>query len=374
MTDTFATTGIEITEWLTRSLGKDGIVGPTPVQVAAIPAVLSGKDVVIQSGTGTGKTLAYVLPLLQRARQDTTFRVVIIAPSPELAMQILRTVEAYKGPGLKSASLVGSGNIERQKERLKEHPQVLVGTPGRVLEMIFARKVQTRSIKALVLDEIDQILSPQNEAELREVCSRPEFDSQILVASATFGKRGEAFAHDYMGADLCRLQLQASPLIQNIAHHYVVFPDQRSEIALVRLLEEREIDLALVFVHKSYYVAKLFHALKEHQIPCATLSAEGDKRRRQQAIDALKHREVRVLVATDAAARGLDIKDLAWVIHFELANDKNAYLHRAGRTGRAGKTGTSVVMVTRDELPILERQARELRVEFSALPPHESRT
>ena len=133
MTHAFSTTGLEVPEWLAQRLDKDGIATPTPVQVAAIPAVLAGKDVVIQSGTGTGKTLAYVLPLLERARRDAGFRVVIIAPSPELAMQILRVVEAYKGPGVKSTSLVGSGNIERQKEKLKTHPQILVGTPGRVL-------------------------------------------------------------------------------------------------------------------------------------------------------------------------------------------------------------------------------------------------
>ena len=146
-----------------------------------------------------------------------------------------------------------------------------------------------------------------------------------------------------------------------------MFADKRTEIALVRLIQDLDIEQALVFVHNSYFIAKLFHALQDHHIPCVTLSAAGDKQRRQQALDALKTREARVLVATDTAARGLDVKDLAWVIHFEMANDKEAYLHRAGRTGRAGNTGTSIVMVTKDELPALERQARELRLEFAAL-------
>ncbi|MBI5507521.1 MAG: DEAD/DEAH box helicase [Deltaproteobacteria bacterium] len=365
MSHPFASTGLDIDDRLAACFGKDGIEAPTPVQQRAIPLVLAGKDVIIQSGTGTGKTLAYVLPLLQRAGREPDFRAVIIAPSPELAMQILRTVEAYKAQGVRSTSLVGSGNIERQKEKLKAHPQIIAGTPGRVLEMIFARKVKTKSIKALVLDEVDQILSDQNDAELKEVCSRPEFEAQIILASATIAKRAEAFAREAMHEERLRPSVDRSPLPQNIEHRFMVFAAERSESALVRLIRGLDIDRALVFVHKGYTVPKLFHALVNHQIPCATLSAEADKRQRQQAIEALRSGAARVLVATDAAARGLDIKDLRWVIHFELANDKQAYLHRAGRTGRAGKRGTSIVMVTKDELPALERQARELRLELA---------
>jgi ATP-dependent RNA helicase DeaD len=363
----FASTGLAVTEILTRGLARHGIAEPTAVQEAAIPAVLAGQDLIIQSGTGTGKTLAYVLALLDRAHRDPQFRVVIMAPSPELALQILRTVEAYKSPSLKSASLVGSGNIARQKERLKEHPQVLVGTPGRVLEMIFARKVQTRTIKALVLDEVDQILTDQNAAELDEICSRPEFDSQIITASATFGRRAEAFAQSRMKPERRRLQLAASPLRENIAHRFVVFPGDRAELPLVRLFAELEIDRALVFVHKSYNVAKLFHALNAHDIPCVTLSAERTKGERGKALAAIRAGAARALVATDAAARGLDIEGLAWVIHYELANNNESYLHRSGRTGRAGKIGTSIVMVTKEELPVLERLARELKLDFTPL-------
>jgi superfamily II DNA/RNA helicase len=363
----FAKTGLEVSDALARSLEKQGITAPTAVQEAAIPVVLAGQDLVMQSGTGTGKTLAYLLPLLQRASHDPELRVVIMAPSPELAMQILRTAEAHKPPTLRSASLIGSGNIERQKDRLKQHPQLIVGTPGRVLEMIFTRKLKAATIRVLVLDEIDQILSEQNDAELREICSRPEVDCEIIVASATFGKRGDAFAHDFMAPERVRLQLQASPLKQNIRHLVAVFAGQRDEAALARLLRELEIDAALVFVKNGFYVARLFNSLREHGVPVATLSAAGDKRQREQALEAFKRREVRVLVATDAAARGLDVKDLAWVIHFEPANDKEAYLHRAGRTARAGNEGTSVIMVTERELPVIERQARELKIELEEL-------
>ncbi len=368
MTESFAIPGLTLSETAQKSLLREGIVEPTAVQLAAVPEVLAGKDVIIQSGTGTGKTLAYLLPLLQRAERDPSLRVLVLAPSPELALQILRTMEAYKSPTLKSASLVGSGNTERQKDKLKKHPQFVVGTPGRVLEMIFDRKLLAKSINVLVLDEIDQILNEQNEAALREIISRPEYNSSFIVASATFGKRAEAFAHDCMSKDRVRLQVEGSPLRQNIQHQYMVFAEHRNELTLPRLIKKLKIDAALVFVHKGYTVAKLFHALQAHQIPCATLSAERSKQQRQEALEDFKSRKVRVLVATDAAARGIDIKDLSWVIHFELANDHQSYQHRAGRTGRAGKNGTSLVMVERGELETLERQAKALRVQFTQLP------
>jgi ATP-dependent RNA helicase DeaD len=364
---TFAETGLEVDEALTQALARQGISTPTAVQAAAIPVVLAGKDAIIQSGTGTGKTLAYLLPLLQRARHDAAFRVVVLAPSPELAIQILRVAEAFKAPGLGSLGLVGSGSLDRQKEKLKKHPQIVVGTPGRVLELIFARKLKTATLGAMVLDEIDQILSPQNEAELRELCSRPEMKAQLVVASATFGRQGDAFARDYMAEDRVRLQLEASPLRETIRHRYHAFAAARDERELGRLLVSAEIDAALVFVHKAFWVPRLYHALNDQGLSCATLSAEASGPQRKEALEALKSRSVRALIATDAAARGLDVKDLGWVVHFELPNDKASYLHRAGRTGRSGKTGTSVVMITRDEEPALERLARELRLSFTQL-------
>ena len=359
--------GVDMPEFLHKALASNGITAPTGVQRAAMEPVLSGDDVLIQSGTGTGKTLAYLLPLLQRVRADASCRVLIVAPSPELAMQILRQVEIYKGPGISSASLVGSGNIGRQKERLKKHPQVMVGTPGRVLEMIFARKLQTKHIKALVLDETDLILSEKNDEELREICSRPEFKAQVVLASATFGKYAEAFARDHMSPDRHRVQVDMTPLHANIDHRYLKLRGERDPEDLLRVIAECGIEAGLVFVHKSYNVAKLFHALQAEGISCDTVSAERSKQQREQAIEAFRKGKVRMLVATDAAARGLDIKDLRWVIHYEMPNDKNSYVHRAGRTGRAGQTGTSLLLVTPGDMETLQRYVRELKIDISPL-------
>ncbi len=364
MTHPFDDIGLELTEELRSRLAHDGIETPTGAQRAAIPAILAGRDAVIQSGTGTGKTLAYVLPLLERARRDPSFRALILAPSPELAMQILRSIEAYKPRELGTASLVGAGNIQRQKERLKKHPRFLVGTPGRVLELIFARKVRPQTLAALVLDEVDEILSPANDLELRKICARPEVSLQLIVASATIAKRAEAFVRDFMDKARLRVQLDDSPMRSRIDHRYVELLGRRDEAALIELLEQEQIERALVFVRHGFFVPKLFCALRDHGIASVTLSADGDKLRRKRALDAFARREANLLIATDAAARGLDIAELDLVIHFELPNDDESYLHRAGRTARAGRRGTSLLMVTRDEHAALLRLAHKLRLEI----------
>lgn len=357
--------GLVITPEIAARFAKDGITAPTAVQAAAIPAVLAQRDALLQSGTGTGKTLAYLLPLLQRAQQDPKFRVVILAPAPELAIQILRAVEAYKVPTIGSVGLVGGGNADRQKDKLKKHPQIMVGTPGRVLELIFMRKIQTKQIGALVLDETDEILSPHNEIPVKEICNRPEFAAQLICASATFGPRAKAFAEEFMKPERANINIGIQPLNENIEHLVVPFDQQRKEVALLQLLREHRIKKALVFVNKLYNVTHLFRFLTEHNIPCLGLSAERNKQAREQAVRELKKRKSLIVIATDTAARGLDIRDMDYVIHYEVARNAETYLHRAGRTGRAGQSGSSLVFAAPHERYLLSRYASALSITFA---------
>lgn len=364
---TFLVEGLELPEFLAQALERAGIREPTAVQRQAIPLVLAGKDVVIQAPTGTGKTLAYLLPLLQQVRADPTKRVVAIAPSPELAIQILRVVEAFAGPGIDSGSLVGGGNIERQREKLKAKPRIIVGTPGRVLEMIFAKKLKTAEISAVVLDETDEILTPQNESELREIASRPEFRPQLVFASATIAAKAERLAADLMDEGYARITVEAERLPNTIAHLFTTYNERRKEVALARLLDEHRMRRVLVFVNKIQAVPHLYGFLNDHRVSTVTVSRERSKRDREAAVGRFKRGEVRVLVATDAAARGLDLPGLDWVVHFDAARDKDVYVHRVGRTGRAGRPGTSVMMVARDERFLLDRYARELGIRFEPI-------
>lgn len=363
----FKVDGLELPDFVADSLARGGMVQPTAVQSQAIPLVLSGKDVIIQSPTGTGKTLAYLLPLLERVRADGGFRVVVVAPSPELAVQILRVVEAFAGPGVSSGSLIGGGSRERQKDKLKRKPRVLVGTPGRVLEMIFAKKLKTATIGALVLDETDEILSPQNEEGLREIASRPEFKPQLIFASATIGEKAVRLSRDLMAPDFAHIAVGAERLPASIDHYFMTFEAQRKEVWLAKLIDEQRIDRALVFVNKLHNVAHLYRFLNDHGVPSVALSSERSKHDREESVAKLKRGEARVLVATDAAAHGLDVPGLEWVIHYDVARDKDLYLHRAGRAGRAGRTGTSLTMVAQHEMFLLKRYSAGLGVEFRAL-------
>lgn len=367
MQSEFNLEGFKNTPEIAASLQLNSIVAPTEVQVSAFPLILSKQHVALTSGTGTGKTLAYVLPLLQRAKEEPTFRAVVMAPSPELAVQILRTVEVYKDQNVKCVGLVGGGNPERQRDKLKKHPQIMVGTPGRVLEFIFARKIKTQSIGALVLDEVDEILSPENEDGLREICSRPEFAAQLLCVSATIGERAKAFMDAYMRTGSAVAKGGEQPLLTNISHGFVLVNaqnQQSKEGALLQLLARKRIKRAMVFVNKIYNASHLFRMFEEQGIACATLTAERDKQARERAIQLGRGEKPCILIATDTAARGLDIKGIEWVIHYEVARNAATYLHRAGRTGRAGKHGQSVVMVKTDEMYLLDKHSKALGVNF----------
>jgi ATP-dependent RNA helicase DeaD len=359
--------GLDMPEFLAAALKKAGIADATDIQRAAIPAILSGSDVMLQAATGTGKTLAYLLPLLQRVRADAAFRVLILAPSPELAIQIVRVVETFGGPGVTSAALIGGASAERQRERLKKHPRVLVGTPGRVIDFIFDRRLKVAQMSAVVLDETDEILSPHNEKNLREIASRPEFKPQLVFASATFGPQSEKLATDLMRPGFIRLAPATQPLPSTVAHCFMTFDERRKDVWLGRLLDDFRIERALVFVNKIETVGHLYRFLNESGVRTVTISSERGKKDRANAIGAFKSGKARVLVATDTAARGLDVPGLEWVVHYDVARDRDVYVHRLGRTGRAGREGTSVMMVAKHEMFLLKRYNEQLDIELRPL-------
>jgi ATP-dependent RNA helicase DeaD len=361
----FSLEGLHPTPQWQAAFVRDGIHTPTPVQAAAVGPILAGRDVVAYSGTGTGKTLAYLLPLLQRAAEDNGFRILVMAPSPELAIQILRVAETFKLPGTGSVGLVGGGNIERQKDKLKKHPQVMVGTPGRILELVMLKKIKMPTLGAFVLDEADEILSAVNQEPIYDLCGHPNFDAQLICASASFGPASDLFVNQFMRPDHALLRLDAQPLRENIAHIAVPYDPVRKEVELIRLVDRLRVDRALVFVNRLPHVAHLYSFLNERDIPTSGLSGSGNKATRQRAVEDFKKGKTRLLVATDAVARGLDIQGLQWVIHYEMARTAQTYLHRAGRTGRAGAEGHSVVMVAPAEAHLLRRYATDLHIDFT---------
>jgi superfamily II DNA/RNA helicase len=363
----FAATGLEVDEQLLQAFQADGISAPTAVQQAAISPILAGQHVIIQSGTGTGKTLAYLLPLLQRLRKPDTGRCLIFAPATELALQTLRVADRYKHPSINTGSLVATANPRKQKIKVTQSTRLIVGTPGRILEQFAERKL--KGITTIVLDEPDPILATKGADYLREILSRPEPKVQLIFAAATLGAHAQKLAQDFMGDARVHTQVEteADPLQANITHLFLhVGAESARDIQLAHFIEEAKCQRAIVFVNQPNLIRHLFRFLSERNLKPVSLSTDRSKLDRQNALRAFSSSEARVLITTDEAMTGIDLPDVPWVLHFELPTSPEAYVHRAGRTGRAGKMGKSVLLVTREQRPMLERFGKALRVSFAS--------
>jgi superfamily II DNA/RNA helicase len=368
----FAATGLEVDAALLAAFQADGISAPTPVQLTAIPPILAGQHVIIQSGTGTGKTLAYLLPILQRLRAADSGRSLIFAPATELALQTQRVAERYKHPSINTGALVSTTNARKQKAKVTQSTRLIVGTPGRILEQFAERKL--KGVTTIVLDEPDPILASQGADYLREILSRPEPKVQLIFAAATLGTHARRLAEEFMGEARVHTELSKSddPLLTSITHQFMnVRTESTKDIQLAHFLEEAKCKRAIVFVNQPNLIRHLFRFLDERRLKPVSLSTDRSKLDRQNALRAFTTSEARVLITTDQAMTGIDIPDVEWVLHFELPSSALAYVHRAGRTGRAGKSGHSVVFVTREDRPRQERIAKELGIRFTSARPAE---
>ena len=357
--------GFDLTPQVAEALERDGISAPTAVQRVAIPALLTGSPVVVESGTGTGKTLAYLLPVLQRLVRDPDCRVVCVAPSTELAVQVLRVAERYKDPSISACALVTQGNQRLQATRLQKSTRLVVGTLERILEMYERRKL--KGVNLMILDEPEPILGSRESSFLREVLSRPEPKVQLVFVGATFGAQSEQWIRHFMGDAVQRTRVAEDPIKSQIDHLYVrVRHEGEKDVLLARFLRQKRAERAIVFVNQPNLVRHLYRYLTEEGFKTVTVTHERSKQQCKAALTDFRDSKADVLITTDSVATGLDVPDVEWVLHYELPSSAKAYVHRAGRTGRAGQCGTSVVLVTDAERRDLKAIERELAIEFRA--------
>lgn len=359
----FETLGLEPTEPLVRGLREAGIAEPTAAQRQAIPPALQGRHVLVNTGTGTGKTLAYLLPLLQSLREQPG-RAVVFAPGAELAMQTLRVANALKDDDLLTGAAISTSSRKRQKQRLTKSTRLVVGTPDRLIELFRTGKL--KSTRLIVLDELEPILGARDAGFLDTLLARSTPKVQLLVAAATLGRRSEAFVARFM-PDAVRITAGGAPLLDQVSHHVVHAPPSGKDVVLARFIQEHRCRSAIVFAEEPRLQSHLFHFLREHGIPTATLNRERTKNQRERALTAFRRREVKVLLVTDSTARGLDVPEVDWVLHYSVPRGPEAYVHRAGRTGRAGRSGRSVVFLEKREAGELKRLTAALGVRFDAL-------
>lgn len=352
----------ELKPFLQAAWEKSGFKQLTTVQMKTIPYILEGKDVIAESPTGTGKTLSYLIPTLEKIDVDRRgVQAVILASSQELCMQILGEIQKWsEGSGIRNASFIGGANPKRQLEKLKKSPQVVVGTPGRVLELIKQKKLKMHEVKTVVLDEGDQLLIPEHLTTVRHIVNSPLADRQVLVFSATLPAVTEDLARGLTNnPELIKITRDETINAEKVDHVYLVC-EQREKIDLLQKVARLSGIKALAFLNDIGSASIAVTKMNFKGISASVLHSDLKKLERQAALKKFRDGESTMLIATDVAARGLDIKGITHVVHVDFPKEINQYVHRSGRTGRFGASGTVVALVTEREERELKKFYREL--------------
>jgi ATP-dependent RNA helicase RhlE len=345
---------------LLRAVEKQGYDKPTPIQQQAIPLVLEGKDVLAGAQTGTGKTAGFTLPLLQLLQQSHIEgqkrhpKVLVLTPTRELAAQVHESVREYGHYlPLRSAVIFGGVSINPQKQKLIKGVDIVVATPGRLLDHLQQRSIDLSKVEILVLDEADRMLDMGFIRDIRKILNVIPKQRQTLLFSATFSKEIKALASEFLRQpSLIQVTPQntASELVSQIV--YPVDKHRKREL-LAHKIGEENWQQVLVFTRTKHSANKLAEQLGKDGIESAAIHGNKSQGARTKALSSFKAGAVRVLVATDIAARGIDIDKLPHVVNFELPNVAEDYVHRIGRTARAGREGSAVSLVCVDELKLL---------------------
>lgn len=351
-------------EWKKQSYKE-----PTLIQSTMYPILLEGESILGISPTGSGKTVAYLLPLLQRVIKGNGNQLLIILPSQELASQVAEVTRLWaKGLELDVQAIIGGANVKRQIERLKKRPEILVGTPGRVLELIKLKKIKAHLIQTLVLDEVDDLLSDAEFNSTKGIIKSVQADTQVVATSAT----GEQILPRM--DTLFRRELRVIDVTEDdttkgtITHGFIMTPvRKRSEV--LRRLAHVDGFKGLVFFNQVSELGAVSERLNYLGIKHQTLASDQHQVERKRAIQDFETGQVSLLLTTDLGARGLDFSDLEYVIQYDLAQSVPDYIHRSGRVGRMGKHGTVISLVNDGEKRDLNRLYREVEktgIEFFA--------
>ncbi|MEY4581065.1 MAG: hypothetical protein RL701_5768 [Pseudomonadota bacterium] len=373
-------TDFGLSQPLLRAVGEEGYTAPTPIQCAAVPHVLEGRDVLACAQTGTGKTAAFALPILERLLRDREAtaqaqprkpRVLVLSPTRELASQIGACFDAYaKHTQMTSCVVVGGVNLGRQVRALSRPVDVLIATPGRLLDLMRQRAVSFELLTVLVLDECDRMLEMGFIQDVRRIVAALPKRRQTLLFSATMPDSirslAEALLHEPMHVSVTPVASAAVTVEQQL--YFVEKADKRH--LLTRLLHDMPNDRALVFTRTKHTANRVAGHLMKAGITADAIHGNKSQSARERALASFKQGELRALVATDIAARGIDIDRLACVINYDLPNVPEAYVHRIGRTGRAGSSGLALSFCEATERPQLRSIERLTRAPIAIIDAH----
>ncbi|WP_288620962.1 DEAD/DEAH box helicase [uncultured Treponema sp.] len=373
MNTTFSDLGI--TKELTDALALAGITEPTAVQREVIPLIAAKKNIMFQSETGTGKTLAYLLPLIQRLETEENpskaVKILIASPTYELAAQIKVQIQAVSK--IKCALCIGGAPIARQIDMLKEKPQIVIGGAARLLELIHLKKLKADSTEVLVLDEADRLLSPELRDSTEGLLERLPANVELIGNSATVSDytrkilqkaRDGITGGKYSEEDAIKLiTLPLEDVLRKRIEHWAIFAERRDKIDTLRsFINAEKPQKLIVFTARTDQIENIVSKLAYRKIDCAGLSGKTDKKNRKAAIDRFRSGKLPVLVTTDLASRGLDIPGITHVVQMDLPETTDFFIHRAGRTGRAGNTGINCVIGDEREMENYARLEKKIHI------------
>ena len=360
---------------LSRAVAEKGYVTPTPIQREAIPAVLAGRDVLAGAQTGTGKTAAFVLPILQNlaSHQAGAPRALVLTPTRELAAQVAESSRDYgRHTGLRTVVIFGGVSEKPQIEALRTGCDVLVATPGRLLDLAQRRLLDLRQVRCCVLDEADRMLDMGFIHAIRQILKLLPRERQNLMFSATYSEDIRELAGRYLRNPVAIEVAARNAPAERIEQHVYRVPQEHKRHLLAHLINSGNWHQVLVFTRTKHGANRLTQQLQDSGVRAAAIHGNKSQAARVRALTDFKENRITALVATEVAARGLDIKELPHVVNYELPNVPEDYVHRIGRTARAGGSGSAVSLVSPEEAPLLREIEKVLRhsLPVAALPAY----
>ncbi|MCA9373136.1 DEAD/DEAH box helicase [Candidatus Woesebacteria bacterium] len=324
-----------------------GYQSPTPIQDQAIPALLEGKDVIGIANTGTGKTAAFLLPLINKVLLDSKQGVLILAPTRELAVQIQKEFRLFtEGLPISSCLCIGGQNLDRQVQRLRRNPHFVIGTPGRIKDLIQRRAIDTQQFTNVVLDEVDRMLDIGFRKEIMLLISQLPRERQSALFSATMNSQADGVARTFL-QNPERFQIKTASVQHQIDQDVIKLqPGQNKVEVLHELLLQAEFKKVMVFGRTKHGINKLEKILSAKGVRVTSIHGNKNQNARQRSLEDFKFGKVQALLATDVASRGIDIYDVTHVINYDEPQSYDDYIHRIGRTGRAGKGGKALTFVS----------------------------
>jgi ATP-dependent RNA helicase RhlE len=344
-----------------KALKQKGYKSPSPIQAKAIPAILDKRDVMAAAQTGTGKTASFILPILHMLSnpkhqfKGNTLRALVVTPTRELAAQVRESAVTYgRNLNLKSTAIYGGTSIRNQKKVLRRGIDILVATPGRLLDLYNQKSIDFSKIEILVLDEADQMLDMGFINDIKKIIRLLPDRRQNLMFTATFSDPFRALANKFSYKPIEISVTKDNETAKNIEHYIHPVETSRKSELLVHLIKKEKWKQALVFTRTKHGANRLTKKLIQAHIPSVAIHGNKTQNYRTRALDDFKKNRVRILVATDVAARGIDIKNMNQVINFDLPTVAKDYVHRIGRTGRAGESGKAISFVSSEQFELLD--------------------